>query len=194
MVVKSAAEFVYSGLGKDRCCKSGPQIGPFLAMLVRIAYRFGSAPDENCSPLSHWVYNGRPFRSQKGDSGLCEVSPWRFWCWAEQATSAVTRRARRRAPPSFAIPGKRRRLAGHQSGNRPGTFCSRSHPGSGKRHWTDGSANDRTAAAGRSSGSGGRSGEGSKSAGMDRQTQFRRPRLECVDLDAENLDRLNNRR
>src|ERR1017187_2116299 len=24
---------------------------------------------------------------------LCEVSPWRFWCWVEQATSAVMRRA-----------------------------------------------------------------------------------------------------
>src|ERR1039458_6513694 len=43
---------------------------------------------------ARWVYNGRPFRSQKEDSGLCEVSPWRFWCWVEQATSAVMQRAR----------------------------------------------------------------------------------------------------
>ncbi len=28
------------------------QIGPFSAMLVRIAYRFGSALDKNCSTLS----------------------------------------------------------------------------------------------------------------------------------------------
>jgi NAD dependent epimerase/dehydratase family len=95
--------------------------------------------------------------------------------------------------PSVATPGKGRRLAGHQSGNRPGTFRSRSHPGRGKHHWTADPANDRTTAAGRSSGSGGGSGESSKSAGMDRQTQFRRHRLECVDLDAENLERLMSR-
>ena len=41
---------------------------------------------------ARWVYNCRPFRNQEGDSGLCEVSPWRFWCWVEQATSAVMRR------------------------------------------------------------------------------------------------------
>src|ERR1039458_6752843 len=43
---------------------------------------------------ARWVYNGRPFRSQKQDSELCEVSPWRFWCWAEQATSSATPPAR----------------------------------------------------------------------------------------------------
>src|ERR1039458_856200 len=43
---------------------------------------------------ARWVYNGRPFSNQKEDSGLCEVSPWRFWCWVEQATSAVMQRAR----------------------------------------------------------------------------------------------------
>src|ERR1019366_3621389 len=37
-----------AGWGKERCCKSRPQIGPFSEMLVRIAYHFGGAPDENC--------------------------------------------------------------------------------------------------------------------------------------------------
>jgi hypothetical protein len=52
MAVKSAAEFVYSESGEAEGWKSRPQIGPFSAMLVRIAYRFGSAPHENCS--SQW--------------------------------------------------------------------------------------------------------------------------------------------
>ena len=34
--------------GKERFCKSRAQIGPFSEMLVRIASRFGGAPDENC--------------------------------------------------------------------------------------------------------------------------------------------------
>jgi UDP-glucose 4-epimerase len=57
------------------------------------------------------------------------------------------------------------RLAGHQSGDRPGTFRSRSHPSSGKRYWTPGSAKDGTAAAGRSSDPGGRSGAGKSGLG-----------------------------
>ncbi len=81
---------------------------------------------------------------------------------------------------------EKRRLAGRQSGNWPGTFRSRNHPGGGKCHGTSGSENDRTAAAGRSSGSGGRSGEGAKSAGMDRPAQSCRDRVECVEVDAEN--------
>jgi hypothetical protein len=72
------------------------------------------------------------------------------------------------------------------------TFRSRSHPGSGKRHWTPSPAKDCAAAAGRSSDSGGQSGEGSNRAGVDRQAQSRRHRLECLDMDAEKLEGLKS--
>jgi UDP-glucose-4-epimerase GalE len=81
-------------------------------------------------------------------------------------------------------------LARPQSGNRAGTFRSRSYPCSGKSYWTPGSTKDGAAAPGRSSDLGGRCGEGSKSVGMDRQAQPRRHRVECVDLDAEKLERV----
>ena len=74
----------------------------------------------------------------------------------------------------------------------PRTFRSRSHPGSGKRHWTPSPAKDCAAAAGRSSDSGGRSAEGSNRAGVDRQEQSRRHRLECLDMDAERLEGLKS--
>src|ERR1039457_7489233 len=72
--------------------KSRPPIGPFSATLVRIAYASAVLLMKivpHSREQARWVYNSRPFRSQKEDSGLCEVSPWRFCFWVEQATSAV---------------------------------------------------------------------------------------------------------
>ena len=49
MAVQSAAEFVYRGLGKERCCKSRPQMGQFPAARVRSV---GGGPYENYFTLS----------------------------------------------------------------------------------------------------------------------------------------------